>query len=248
MIGKKLCKIKKVLCRIFPAIISVTLILFVLTASVLAWFAIRRGALAYAPVANPEMLFIGAGHREFDSVNHTFTDDHFEDIRYLYLNGIDVTAGKSYYDYVFCIYGTMVSGYKLQLAFTTNNQFEYEIYRANESSIDSVGAVPYTTHTDTPQTYYYTTNGGALAGAFLNDQTVGGEKIATNARHEITYGEYSNVDKYGEPLYWQTTYAENGYLNGDFINYYILRVKINGKVSNDRETDVICIAVKSFST
>ena len=33
----------------------------------------------------------------------------------------------------------------------------------------------------------------------------------------------------------------------DFVNYYIIRVYKNGKESNDRETDVLCIAAKAFS-
>ena len=67
-------------------------------------------------------------------------------------------------------------------------------------------------------------------------------------KHELTYGDYDEVDKYGEPLYWQTTNIEPGYANGDFITYYILRVNVNDKEINDRETDVICFAAKSFSS
>ena len=219
---------------------------FVLFAvSAFAWFVIRRKLAAYAPVANPEMLYIGAGHRNFDAVNHAFEDSDFEDIRYLYLNGIDVTAGHEYYDYVFCVYGIMVGGYKIQLAYTTNNQFSYELYPASESTVDSVGAVAYTTHTSTPQTYYYSVAGAAISGSFLNDRTVSGETLADTSKHTATYGSYNNVDKYAEPIYWQTNNAESGYLHGDFINYYILRVRINSKTVNDRETDVICIAAKS---
>lgn len=247
MSGGKIKRIKQILRKSFSPFLAIILVMFILTASVLAWFALRNGVLSYAPVANPELLFIGAGHRNFDSVEHEFTDDHFEDIRYLYFYGIDVESGESYYDYVFCVYGTMVSGYKLQLAYTTNNQFSYEIFPATESLSNSSGAVPYTTHSDTPQTYYYKATGSALAGSFLNAQTVGGEKLADNTKHTATYGAYNNVNKYAEPLYWQTTNAENGYLTGDFINYYILRVNVGSKAVNDRETDVICIAAKSFS-
>lgn len=233
--------------KIIPSAVSVLVALVLLAASVFAWFLARKGLLSFAPVANPELLFIGAGHREFNAVRHEFTDDHFEDIRYLYFNGIDVEEGKNYYDYVFCVYGSMVSGYKIQLAYTTNNQFTYQIFHANESPTTSEGAVAYTTHTDTPQTYYYNASGAAISGSFLNDQTVNGERIANSTKHAATYGAYDNVNKYGEPLYWQTSGTESGYLNGSFINYYILRVNINGKAVNDRETDVICIAVKSAS-
>ena len=248
MLSGRLSGIKQRLRKMLSPFIAVILIFSIITASVLAWFVLKNGLLSYAPVANPELLFIGAGHREFDSVNHEFTDDHFEDIRYLYFYGIDVEEGEDYYDYVFCVYGTMVSGYKLQLAYTTNNQFSYQIFHASESPTASAGAIPYTTHSDTPQTYYYAPTGEPIAGSFLNDRTVGGETIANSTKHAATYGEYSNVNKYAEPLYWQTTNTESGYLTGDFINYYILRVNVGSKAVNDRETDVICIAAKSSAS
>ena len=77
----------------------------------------------------------------------------------------------------------------------------------------------------------------------------GGETLATDDYHTDTYGSYSrsNVSKYAEPIYWQTTNVEAGNLRGDFVNYYILRVHTDAKAANDRETDVICLAAKSFS-
>lgn len=237
---------RKTVCKVLSLAPAFLASVVILTTLAFAWLAMRRNLLSYAPVASPELLFIGAGHREFDAVNHKFTDNHFEDIRYLYFNGIDVDEEKEYYDYVFCVYGNMVAGYKLQLAYTTNNQFSYEIIPATESAVASVGATAYTTHTDPPATYYYTATGSPLAGRFLNARTVGTETVADASLHTDTYGDYSNVHKYGEPLYWQTTGVEPGYTQGDFINYYILRVRVNDKALNDRETDVICIAAKSF--
>lgn len=241
--------------RIFAAIILVIFSLTVLGAPVFAWFSFNRIIGAYAPISKPEALYIGAGHRNIE--NNVFTDDYFEDIRYLYLDGIDVTSGRTYYDYVFSVFGKAISGYKLQLAYTTNNQFNYAIYPATEyteaqynamSAADKEGAVGHTTHSDDPETYYYKPSGNtALTGAFLNDQTVAGELLADTSYHSATYAAYNNVDKYAEPLYWQTTNAERGNPRGDFIHYYILRVYVNGKSDNDRETDVICIAAKSFS-
>ena len=214
-----------------------------------AWFSISRLLGAYAPISKPQSLYIGAGHREYDPVNHEFLDDHFEDIRYLYFNGIDVNEEVDHYDYVFCIFGKAVSYYKLQLAYTTNNQFTYEIFPATESSVYSENAVAYTTHTATPGTYYYSASSlTPLAGSFLNDQTVDGELLADNSQHDDTYGAYDVLDKYAEPLYWQTTGVETGHPRGDFINYYILRVNMNGKSQNDRETDVICIAAHSAAS
>ena len=232
--------------KIALTVSMVLLVIVQVIVPVFAWFAITRLLGAYAPISKPQALYIGAGHREFDPVKHEFLDDHFEDIRYLYFNGIDVNEDVDHYDYVFCIFGKAVPHYKLQLAYTTNNQFTYEIFPATESNVYSENAVAYTTHTATPGTYYYSPSAVTpLAGAFLNDQTVGGELLADNTLHADTYGTYNNLDKYAEPLYWQTTGVENGHPRGDFINYYVLRVNLNGKSLNDRETDVICIAAHS---
>ena len=160
--------------------ITLLIALAVFIVSTFAWFALQTAIMGYAPITKPEALDIGAGHRNFDTVNSVFTDDHFENIRYLYFNGIDVNAGHDYYDYVFCVFGSVVSGYRLQLAYTTNNQFSYEIFRASESSSYSAGAVEYTTHTESPQTYYYTPEGVSptpLAGSFLNARVDGGHHL-----------------------------------------------------------------------
>ncbi|MBR4761532.1 MAG: hypothetical protein IK086_02715 [Clostridia bacterium] len=229
--------------NVITVVMLCAILILSLTAN--AWFAISRGLVAYAPISSPEALYIGAGHR--DIVNDTF-----EDIRYLYFNGIDATDGKDYYDYVFCVYGKCVSGYLLQLAYTTNNQFTYEIYTAKEETVASPGSVAYTTHTDTPQTFYYSidttvNSGNPIAGRYLNGTTVNGEFIANSTYHTDTYDTYNLVDKYAEPLYWQTSAAIPGDARADFVSYYILRVCINGKSTNDRETDVICITAKSSS-
>ena len=234
--------------RLAVSALTLFLTLTMLVVSSFAWFGIVRLLAVYAPISKPESLYIGAGHRDFDSVNHMFLSDHFEDIRYLYFNGIDVNEEQDHYDYVFCIFGKAISAYKLQLAYTTNNQFTYEIFRATESNVYSASAVAYTTHTEPAETYYYSpASVTPLAGAFLNAQTVDGEVIATDLLHDDTYGSYDNVQQYAEPLYWQTSGTEPGNYRGDFINYYILRVNLNGKSVNDRETDVICIAARSAS-
>ena len=229
--------------QIFTAVMLCAIMILSLTAN--AWFAASRGLVAYAPISSPEALYIGAGHRDI-------ANDTFEDIRYLYFNGIDATDGKEYYDYVFCVYGRCVSGYHLQLAYTTNNQFTYEIYVAKEETVNSAGSIAYTTHTETPETFYYSidttvNSGNPIAGHYLNGVTVNGEFIADSTYHNQTYDSYNNVDKYAEPIYWQTTTPQPGNARTDFVTYYILRVRINGKRTNDRETDVICMTAKSAS-
>ena len=201
---------------------------------------VGRGAVR--GISSPEALYIGAGHTEIDN-------DRFEDIRYMYFNGMDVA--DDYVDRVFCVYGKAVAGYRLQLAYTTNNQFSYSIFPAREASVESEGAVEYVTHGETPETYYYSINGAAISGSFLNSQVVDGKTLADGSLHTETYDAYSssNVSKYAEPIYWQSSAGsvERGNSRGDFVNYYILRVYTNNKPQNDRETDVLCIAAKSFA-
>lgn len=210
-------------------------------AATYAWYVANIGVSAYAPISSPESLYIGAGHRDVE-------EGTFEDIRYLYFNGMDAD-GDEYVDRVFCIFGKAVSAYKIQLAYTTNNPFTYKIYHATESTVDSMGAVMYVTHQVTPQTYFYSAVGEEIAGTYLNKTVEDGKEIATSANHTDTYGSYSSslVQKNAEPIYWQTTSAEAGNAKSDFVNYYILRVYKNGKLSNDRETDVLCISAKAFS-
>lgn len=231
---------KKKIYRIFTLVFSTLLLALSVAAVTYAWFASSYKMAAYAPISSPEALYIGAGHTEIDN-------DRFEDIRYMYFNGMDVTTEDNYIDRVFCVYGKSVSGYKIQLAYTTNNQFTYDIYRASESTVESANAVAYTTHDEYKDTYYYSIVGEPLAGRFLNDTVVNGEVVANSDYHSDTYDSYSNVSAYAEPLYWQTTVVEAANVRGSFVNYYILRVHTDGKTVNDRETDVICLAARSFS-
>ena len=220
------------------ALIACALLLSACAAVTFAWYFSGKGIASYAPVYAADSLYIGAGHRDIQN-------DTFEDIRYLYFNEMDV-KGDEYVDRVICIYGKSVPGYRIQLAYTTNNPFTYELYHAVESTTASEGAVYNPTHQSPSVDYYYKATGVAIAGSFLNKAQSGTE--ATTGKHTETYGSYSSeyVQKNAEPIYWQTSATEVGGKN-DFVNYYIIRVYKNGKESNDRETDVLCIAAKAFS-
>ena len=242
--------IKRLKRRLWVSVLLLVLAICVAIPS-FAWF-YRAMIAAYAPISSHESLYIGAGHIVIDLENDIFDPDVLlEDVRYLYLNGIDATDTEhEYVDFVFCVYGKSISKFKLQLAYTTNNQFTYEIYAASEAAVDSDGAVKYITHDEnSPQTYYYKATGEAIAGTYLNDTTDGGETIADSTKHTATYGSYSSskVNRYAEPIYWQTDSAILGNSSHVFVKYFILRVWKGDKTVNDRETDVICIAAKSSS-
>ena len=229
---------KKLIGIVIRALIICALVASACAASTFAWYFSGKGVASYAPVYAADSLYIGAGHRDIQN-------DTFEDIRYLYFNEMDV-KGDEYVDRVICIYGKSVPGYRIQLAYTTNNPFTYELYHATESTTASAGAVYNPTHQTPSEDYYYTATGNAIAGTYLNKAQNGTE--ATSGKHTETYGSYSTdyVQKNAEPIYWQTSATEVGGKN-DFVNYYIVRVYKNGKESNDRETDVLCIAAKAFS-
>ena len=225
--------------------------IIIVSIPVAAWFMSDKRLAAYAPISSPQSLYIGAGHIHF-AVDSDDTDE-YEDVRYLYLDGIDVDEdGIDHYDYVFCVYGKAIGSFKLQLAYTTNNQFTYEIFSATESETSSPDAVAYTTHGESPTTYYYSIdpeNTSPIAGFFMNkDSSDPPTVLADDTMHSDTYGSYNNVNKFAEPIYWQTSSAIRGSVGrGVFVKYFILRVNINGKTTNDRETDIICIAAKSTS-
>ena len=228
--------------RIFTLVLTGVILLLAVAIPVYAWISLQNRLAAYAPISSPEALYIGAGHTEIEN-------DRFEDIRYMYFNGMDVNSELNYVDRVFCVYGKSVSGYRLQLAYTTNNQFTYDIYHATESEVASANAVEYTVHDGSDEKYYYSINGEPITGTFLNRTEVDGEVLANDDYHSDTYDAYNrnNVVNYAEPIYWQTTNVETGNARGSFVNYYILRVHTDGKLVNDRETDIICLAARSFS-
>ena len=250
-------------------IVIVTVLTLMLAASaVFAWFYLGRKATAMARISNPVTIYINAGNKE--------------DIRYMNLGGIDVENGlkfldansngvmdvgeNKYEDFVFCVRGENVSQYKLQLAYTTNNQFEYELYRATtDTQVDPKGFVVYTTHDPDPDdiTYYIPNGASALAGTKKNYKTVNGETLGKKHGdyssgvnyHEKTYDTYGNADendavtsndkvnKYAEPIYWQSDDNIPGHPEGNaFEHYYIIRVIWKNTAKNTKETDIIYIS------
>ena len=223
-------KDKRIFFLIMRTVIACVLVLSAIGAVAFAWLAPYKGLVSYAPISSPEALHIGAGNGD--------------NVRYMRFDGLDVESNDDYFDKVFCVYGSGVASYKIQLAYTTNNPFTYNIFHADQSDEYSAGAVEYVTNETTPRTLYYSVNGAAIAGTFLNKDDPE-DLIANDDLHDHTYGEYDEVQINAEPVYWQTASAETGNERRYFVNYYILRVYKNDKTSNDRETDVLCIAAKT---
>lgn len=192
---------------------------------VYAWFSNKRQLKDMKEVNAPTGLYISAAQKE--------------DIKYLNLAGIDLKQNdtnnnritSSYY--VFCVYGSSARAYNLQLAYTTNNPFEYKIYPAIEClDNDADKKVDYRTHDTngnaTNTVYHYKIDGNqvwngnsitrridnppsdptvymqTITASFLN-KTNDSDRLANATKHELTYGNYSgsNVQQYAEPVYWQ---------------------------------------------
>ena len=235
-------KTKLLIKLIFNGALMLICLFALVTIPVYAWLAENKISI-YAPITTNTALYIGAGNEE--------------DIRYLSFEGIDATSAQRYVDYVFSVTGEFVRHYKIQLAFTTNNEFTFDLFKATTDSTlassDPRGTVEYVTHpldgsSAQTITYYIATN-GKINGSYRNQKgnALLGNDSTSNPFYSDTYGSYTYVDKNAVPLYWQTNATIEA--GGDsFHHFYILRLYIGNKQTNDRETDIICIAARVFSS
>ena len=166
--------------------LSLTLVFFV-TVPVLAWLVYYRkvGDLQY--VDSPTKLYITAAHGE--------------EIKYLDMADIQVanTSATSKY-YVFAVSGSNADAYNLQLAYTTNNQFEYYLYPAKEvagipgNNVDEPHPM-YVSHTDngTGSNYYYVIDKDAISHSGTNREAYRIQNGSVITRTRGSTSEYSNV-------------------------------------------------------
>lgn len=206
--------------RAILAVIATAFALLVIP--VFAWLYMQRSMETITKVNMPYALLIGAGDAKT--------------IQQLELSNIDVSGAQKYKDVVFCVYSEKPEEkYYLQLAHTTNIGFKYEIYKASRpATYASAGDVV----SYLGKQYI---KGEQLAGSYLNKDE--NSDNATNTYHNITYGEYKNVQKSAEPLYWKTTSQETLPKEKDdttyYVNYYILHISWDENVQNNKETDMI---------
>lgn len=241
-----------------------TVLLFTLAATglilvgviVYAWFFYKRQLDTLTWIKTPIRLEIGSGN------NH--------DIAYLDMGSIDADTQDHSMNYVFCVYGEPIDMYSLQLAYTTNIPFYYEVYRAqlstsSQTTSDNIVTVPFT----------YTDNSGEHTENFTYDKSatpvisakplskMETAEITKHQSHNLSYGDEngqnavdsSKVQKNAEPLYWLASENNLDMLNpknkgknafgGDcFCDYFVLRVYWDeNTVSNDKETDMVYLTV-----
>lgn len=210
-----------------------------------AWFYQQRDMSTVAWIKTPIVLNIGSGN------NH--------DIKYLDMGDIDVVSNTNgYKDYVICVYGTPVDNYSLQLAYTTNIPFHYDVYRADKDENGDI--VSYfgseVEHYKIRSDY----KNPVIEGLSMNEIIKRNESPTIYQSHYLSYGDKNGnnvVDKakvqsYNEPLYFLAKEEDgtrimkplNILKDGDnkeyFLDYYIIRVRWNKEeVSNNKETDIV---------
>lgn len=206
------------------------------------WFYVQREMTTTAWIKAPIVLDIRAGNNK--------------DIKYLDMGNIEVgegTAGSK--DYVFCVYGKPVDNYSLQLAYTTNIAFHYDVYRADLAN-DGFGDVVFESPENTAT--FNKDEVPVISGLSMNEIKEKNESPTKYQSHDLSYGDEKKeniVDKNkvqvnNEPLYFLA--EENGVkvmrprniIGNEFIDYYVIHVSWKaGEVHEDKETDIVYLTV-----
>ena len=232
------------------SVIALILALTALIGVTLAWFFNRRELDTLTWIKTPIRLEIGSGN------NH--------DIAYLDLGSIDANTSGRTIERVFCVYGEPVDIYSLQLSYTTNIAFYYDIYRAKYAPSDGNVVFTYTDDTgEHTEKFDYASNTPPVIEAKpLNKMNK--TEIAAHQSHTLSYGDEKGlnpvttdkVQSNAEPLYWLASEKGLNVLNPEnvqtdettgsayFCDYYVLKIRWDeGTVINDKETDMVYLTV-----
>ena len=246
MDSKKNNKVKK---WYISSVIALILAATALIGVTFAWFFYRRELDTLTWIKTPIRLDIGSGN------NH--------DIAYLDLGSIDADTKDGEIERVFCVYGEPVDIYSLQLAYTTNIAFYYDIYRASYDPDNGEVVFTYTDENgDHTERFSYDESEQVIAAKPLGSMSKA--EIAAHQSHSLSYGDEKGlnpaktdkVQSNAEPLYWLA--SENG-LNvmkpknvqtnnvtnaAYFCDYYVIKIHWDkGTVINDKETDMVYLTV-----
>ena len=232
------------------SVIALILALAALVAVTLSWFFYRRELDTLTWIKTPIRLEIGSGN------NH--------DIAYLDLGSIDADTPNRTIERVFCVYGEPVDIYSLQLAYTTNIAFYYDIYRASYDPDKGNVVFTYTDKDgDHTEKFLYDTNSTPVIQAKpLSAMTT--DEISAHQSHNLSYGDdnglnaaaKNKVQSNAEPLYWLASenglnvmnplYVATNLTTGSacFCDYYVMKIHWDeGTVINDKETDMVYLTV-----
>lgn len=218
----------------------------VLVVGTFAWFSNQRFIQTMTVVEAPHNLKLLAGN--------------MEEVTLFKLDDIDISNGTSK-AFVFSVCGDSLVPYHLQLAHTSNIPFNYSIIRAEQqagktSIMDQKGKY-YTLWRDTVA--FDDQRNSFVSGVLQCDYTneISG-KIASAVYHGETYGDYANVQKNAEPIYWvsqpvnpvpyQTTINDGTNMAVEFADYYVLQIQWSPALQSElnKETDMIYITVENY--
>lgn len=243
-------------------VVSVTLaVALLITIPSYAWFYSQRKAAEMFKVKYPNSLYINAAHRE--------------DRKFFELAEIDVDEevnGQRIYKkrYAFSVSGESTEHYTLQLAYTTNNKFTYNIYKANEIASSANADAEHLIHPNAadeenvgpdenqPENKlifndeiaagnyaYYSVAGEKLTLTYKNGTATQAITNPTDPYYIKTYGSNTNVHEDSVPVYCQVNIDTSIDPNTkQFCDYYILEVEWNENSKNNKETDLVYLAVE----
>lgn len=245
-------KEKNIVAQLGVSVIALLAAAALLMSLTLAWFRNQREMSTVTWIKTPIVLDIGSGK------NH--------DIAYLDMGDIDVeSSANNYKDYVICVYGQPVDNYSLQLAYTTNIAFHYDVYRATEAEASASDVVvSYYDNNGTEEAEYFTRLSSyvnpVINGLSMKEIVASGSSASQYQSHYLSYGDENGenvvstnkVQGFAEPLYFLAKEPDGTNImkpvgiatNPDgtsyFLDYYIIRVSWKaGEVSNDKETDIV---------
>ncbi len=231
----------------------ITLVL-VIGLPVFAWFTSERKTATVIKINAPTTINIGAGNEEpveMIDLSNINVEEHLDDA-----NSALITEGT----YVFCVIGKYLSTYDLQIARTTNIDFDYELYRVDSKKYEDViskgitekpAAVSgyeiaeYKSELD-GNTYFYpyqtsdssddkTQGNVTVKGGFLNAKN--------NGSHTIGNG--------NEKISGNTTFHQHNYESYDKVNQYteplywqVKGLPVTGKVGDTDFVDYYVLKIK----
>lgn len=231
----------------------VTLVL-VIGLPVFAWFTSERKTATVIKINAPTTIKIGAGNEEpveMIDLSNINVEERLDDE-----NKTRITEGT----YVFCVTGKYLSKYDLQIARTTNIDFDYELYRVDSAKYEAVitpgitskpaaengyEIAEYKSELD-GNTYYYpyqisastddkTQGNVTVQGGFLNDKT--------ENNHTIGDGE-KNIG--GGTTFHTHNYEHYGHVNqyAEPLYWQVKGLPVTGQVGDAGFVDYYVLKIK----
>lgn len=185
----------------------------------IAWFGYKREIFKLQKVDSPNKLYLSAAHRE-DSMNFLIDGINADEFELdAYGNKVKDNQGNdkkiTHKDYVFCVTGESVDEFMIQLAYTTNNPFSYEVYAAKELGERPAGI----SGTEKDYLEYVVTG------------------VGVDGMPVVVGPEYHTDAPVGSYLFYKIdpTVTADGAVNGKYAGTYLNRISGSGTVGEDAD-------------